>query len=217
MNTDQLLNEASFMGPELAVMASRGVKPTTELMLELSALVRNLRAALEDMRKSKDQAYTERNYLVALLARQFPSGTRKTAILGWSDKWHGCVYIDLPTGQASWHYHDSQAWMFAKLPAYHKPYDNHTTTEKYSRIEAMLSAGAAIDMVLHCPACGLQHIDAPEPSEHFEANGDRIMLWDNPPHRSHLCKGCGHIWRPADVPTNGVQAVRTQGKNDSPL
>ena len=41
-----------------------------------------------------------------------------------------------------------------------------------------------------------------------------------PAHRSHLCRpedgGCGHIWRPADVPTNGVAAVKTKGKADSP-
>jgi hypothetical protein len=49
-----------------------------------------------------------------------------------------------------------------------------------------------IPMVLHCPACGWQHIDEPK--------GD----WTNPPHRSHLCAGCGHIWRPFDFPTVGV-------------
>lgn len=64
---------------------------------------------------------------------------------------------------------------------------------------------APIGMVLHCPACGLQHVDAATPT------------WPNDPHRSHLCAGCGHIWRPADVPTNGVAAVKTHGKNDSPL
>lgn len=70
-----------------------------------------------------------------------------------------------------------------------------------------------IDMVLHCPKCGRQHIDAPE--EHW--NRQFLYSWENPPHRSHLCHGCGHIWRPADVPTNGVQAVKTKGKADSPL
>lgn len=62
-----------------------------------------------------------------------------------------------------------------------------------------------IDMVLYCPACGLQHIDAEEDG------------WDNPPHRSHLCHGCKHVWRPADVPTNGVAAVATTGSKDSPI
>lgn len=73
-----------------------------------------------------------------------------------------------------------------------------------------------IDMVLHCPKCGLQHIDAPEPGNwSFEVGGkQQRQTWDNPPHKSHLCHGCGHIWRPADVPTNGVLAVKTRGKND---
>jgi len=74
-----------------------------------------------------------------------------------------------------------------------------------------------IDMVLFCPACGLQHID--EPDGHDQA-ADKLLAgrspWDNPPHRSHLCHGCGHIWRPADVATNGVAAIRTAGHADSP-
>jgi hypothetical protein len=99
-----------------------------------------------------------------------------------------------------------------------------------SSIDAAVAAALAerdarpIDMILHCPACGMQHVDAPE-------SGSRILYadepindqshgtlpgWANPPHRSHLCSGCGHIWRPADVPTNGVAAIKTQGKNDSP-
>lgn len=69
-----------------------------------------------------------------------------------------------------------------------------------------------IDMVLHCPACLEQHIDGPEPEHHrFPASPEP---WDNPPHRSHLCRHCGHIWRPADVPTNGVLETKTHGKND---
>lgn len=115
---------------------------------------------------------------------------------------------------------------------------------------------APIDMVLHCPACGLQHIDAPGdrrrrwlvgdraltpygvgtidrlssgtgfteayfadltlPPGHFAVN-ERDLKWPNEPHRSHLCHDCGHIWRPADVPTNGVAAVKTKGSADSPI
>jgi hypothetical protein len=62
-----------------------------------------------------------------------------------------------------------------------------------------------IDMVLHCPNCGTQHIDA------------MTETWPNEPHRSHLCHACGHIWRPADVTTNGVEAIKTRGKDDSPI
>lgn len=76
-------------------------------------------------------------------------------------------------------------------------------------IEAEVRATVPIDMVLHCPNCGTQHIDSEELCEGTS--------WDNPPHRSHLCHACGHIWRPADVPTNGVKAVLTKGKADSPV
>lgn len=74
-----------------------------------------------------------------------------------------------------------------------------------------------IDMVLHCPKCGMQHVDAPEPLDpQWTPNCDIAAPWRNPLHRSHLCHGCGHIWRPADVPTNGVAAIKTKGKADSP-
>ena len=79
----------------------------------------------------------------------------------------------------------------------------------------LLAIAKPIDMVLHCPACGLQHIDAPEI---YQPEGVGYGLeWTNPPRRSHLCHGCGHVWRPADVPTNGVAAVKTKGKADSSL
>ena len=58
----------------------------------------------------------------------------------------------------------------------------------------------------------MQHIDAPS----FKGSGFTTELWTNPPHRSHLCAGCGHIWRPADVPTEGVRAIETKGKADRP-
>lgn len=60
-----------------------------------------------------------------------------------------------------------------------------------------------IDMILICPRCHTQHVDAPSKG------------WTNPPHRSHLCLNCGWIWRPADVPTNGVEKIKTIGEKDS--
>lgn len=82
-----------------------------------------------------------------------------------------------------------------------------------------------VDLILYCPSCGLQHIDKPErdshvPCRHCDAVPaapchDWCKAWTNPPHRSHLCHGCETIWRPADVPTNGVAKIETAGKNDS--
>ena len=72
---------------------------------------------------------------------------------------------------------------------------------------------APIDMILHCPECYVQHIDEPESDASVLPDG-RESRWENPPHRSHLCHNCGTIWRPADVPTNGVAAIKTAGKAD---
>lgn len=83
---------------------------------------------------SEDEAYFERNQLVAVLARIYPSGTRRTDIPVWNAEWHNCVYIDLPTGQVSWHYHDREASLFDGLPAYAKEWDGHSTAEKYDRL-----------------------------------------------------------------------------------
>lgn len=99
-------------------------------------------ATLAEMEARKDAAYLERNRVVAALAKTVitaggVAGIARTAIEGWSDDWHGCVYIDLPTGQASWHYHDSHAWLFADLPPYLGKWDGHTTDEKYARLEAL--------------------------------------------------------------------------------
>lgn len=82
----------------------------------------------------RDDAYHERNQLVALLAHLYPSGTRQTDIEGWDPEWHGCVYVELPTGQCAWHYHDDEAHLFASLPKYTKDWDGHTTDEKYHRV-----------------------------------------------------------------------------------
>lgn len=63
---------------------------------------------------------------------------------------------------------------------------------------------APIPMLLFCPVCGVQHVDEAEPD----------TGWTNPPHRSHLCHACRHVWRPSDVPTTGVATLETRGSRD---
>lgn len=73
-----------------------------------------------------------------------------------------------------------------------------------------------VPMVLHCPKCGMQHIDGEEwEDDPHDIEQGQIRTWKNEPHRSHLCHGCGTIWRPADVPTTGVKAISTKGKADT--
>lgn len=112
--------------------ADEAMKELKEARQQLAAS----QARCREMEARKDAAYLERNQVVAALAKCFPSGIRKTAIEGWSDDWHGCVYIDLPAGQISYHYHDAQADLFFGLPAYDKPYDGHTKEQVHDRLQS---------------------------------------------------------------------------------
>lgn len=84
-----------------------------------------------------DAAYAERNHLVAALAKVYPSGLRKTDIPGWDEEWQGCCTIDLPTGQISYHYHDSEAYLFEGLPPYRGEYDGHTEEIVHERLRGL--------------------------------------------------------------------------------
>lgn len=86
--------------------------------------------------------------------------------------------------------------------------------------EAEISEPPPIPMVLYCPNCGAQHVDAAEPCPdegcpHYGTPHGHPELWANPPHRAHLCHACGTIWRPADVATTGVAHIQTKGKADT--
>ncbi len=64
-----------------------------------------------------------------------------------------------------------------------------------TRPDELLREPAPIPMLLICPKCCFQHLDEGE--------------WVSRPHKTHLClsPGCGHAWRPANVPTVGVREL----------
>jgi len=104
---------------------------------EARAEVGRLMGAVDE----KDEAYRQRNVLVRALAGLFPSGIRRTNIEGWEEEWQGCCYIDLPTGQVSYHYHDSEDYLFNELPPYTQEYDGHDKETAEQRIlDAALDA-----------------------------------------------------------------------------
>lgn len=101
--------------------------------VELNEVNRKYRDDLDNLRIVTDNAYHERNRLVALLARIFPSGLRKTEIDGWDPAWHNCVYIDTPAGQVSYHFHDREAELFEGLPPYPGKWDGHSKDTVHER------------------------------------------------------------------------------------
>jgi hypothetical protein len=128
------LNEAAShiekLEEEIGVLIAASIRLSSRIDLDSDGYVDRI----EKLEAARNGAYTERNRLVAFLTSIYPSGVRKTAIPGWDEAWHGCVYIDLPTGQASWHFHDSEAHLFAHLTPYDGEWDGHTTEEKYERL-----------------------------------------------------------------------------------
>jgi len=103
--------------------------------------IAELQAKLNEAVAAKDQAYSERNQCVALIAKlaaqqgyTIGMGKHDPKDYNWEDDWRNIVYIDLPTGQISWHIHDSELELFSQLPPYANGWDGHSTDEKHQRM-----------------------------------------------------------------------------------
>lgn len=121
--------------------------------------------AIAELTAAKNQAYSERDQLVCLLASLYPSWLARhpDSDTTWEDDWRWIVFIHLPDGkggdvQASWHIHDSELKWFLdiglKETLYGKEppvWDGHTTDEKYQRVRFAASEHAAEK---GCPLCG---------------------------------------------------------------
>ena len=94
-----------------------------------------------NLKKDKDGAYHERNMLVSALSKIYPSslGKHDENDKDWGKEWLNIVYIQLPTGQASWHLHDLDLPLFAHLEYGSTKWDGHTTEEKYERLLSLNS------------------------------------------------------------------------------
>jgi len=136
----------------------------------------------------------------------------KTSVDPWPDTMIARIIVS--ESAAGIVIHSADAALIAGLPGF-------ITDTRLNFIAAPSPAAvgdAPLDMILYCPNCGKQHIDAEESGASWRARSDerdRGPRWTNPPHRSHLCQDCGCIWRPADVATNGVESIKTEGKADT--
>ncbi len=124
-------------------------------MLHFNAALADDRVAAEERagQHATDLAYDERNRVVAAMAKMgvalgWTCGIgRHAAHEEWDPEWLNIVYIETPAGQASWHIHDRDLPLFAGLPRYEKPWDGHTTDEKYKRLEMLRASPGAIGAV----------------------------------------------------------------------
>lgn len=135
-----------------------GNTPRMTAVADTNRVIHNLAARIraeaeretERERASKNGAYDERNRLVAVLASLFPSSLERhpDEDATWENDWRWIVFVDLPTGQATWHIHDSHLPLFDHVPRFvGRKWDGHNTEAKYKRIEAMTRM-TAIDAAL---------------------------------------------------------------------
>ena len=84
---------------------------------------------------SKAEAYYDRNQAVMAMARLAQMNGMTVGVKGDDPEWP-IVFIDLPTGQVSWHI--PAAEMRSPLPEYAGEWDGHALDEKRSRIESFI-------------------------------------------------------------------------------
>jgi hypothetical protein len=93
-----------------------------------------------------DAVYAERNALVALVSKLLPAWLERhpEADTEWENDWRWIVFVDMPTGQASWHIHDLELPWFDHLERREgESWDGHTVDEKYERVRAVELATTA--------------------------------------------------------------------------
>lgn len=82
---------------------------------------------------SLDEVYWQRNRLIAMLARIFPSKLFMPPPEDGDDAWP-CVFIQLPTGQISFHIPEKELVQFMGIPKTgENPWDGHSDEEKWRR------------------------------------------------------------------------------------
>ena len=130
---------------QLKFMQSEAERLGNELILRDERVV-ELEKSIEesgDGAKSADSIYHERNLCVAALARLaircgYKSGLGKHEHKegeSWDLDWENIVFVELPTGQVSWHIHEKELKHFRFLGEHVRGWDGHTTEEKYKRID----------------------------------------------------------------------------------
>lgn len=98
--------------------------------------------AYDALKREKDGAYAERNKLVAALSKLLPSHLARhpDEDTTWEDDWRWIVVINGPSGQMTWHIHDSERENFVHLYIADYVWDGHSSEEKYHRLLEVATA-----------------------------------------------------------------------------
>ena len=81
-----------------------------------------------------DKVYEERNRVIALLCRLFPS----KVVLECETPGYHVLYVDTAQGQLSWHFPETDLHLFSGIPTGEVKWDGHDTDEKYRRLALLV-------------------------------------------------------------------------------
>jgi len=106
------------------------------ISMELFMRLAELFKCNKELDESKNQAYWERNQLIVLLTKIYPSyiTAHPQEDKEWDKEWRWIVCIDFPNSQGYWHIHDSEFHYFKHLTQKDNTWGGHSTEEKYERI-----------------------------------------------------------------------------------
>lgn len=116
---------------------------TIALAPEIQRYLDSQLAAISKQMADADEVYSQRNKAVSLLCKfalalGFPCGYKHD----YRDREWPVIFIDLPTGQVSWHVNVKEfTKLFNFLPEYEGSWDNHTTDQKHNRMEVLEVSG----------------------------------------------------------------------------
>ncbi|MBD1995310.1 hypothetical protein H6G00_01525 [Leptolyngbya sp. FACHB-541] len=116
-------------------VAGAGYPTQEELAQTLQPFLEKQAAEKAELEARIEQLHWERNCCISLIA-QMAECLKLTIGLGADPKepeWP-VVFLELPSGQVSWHVPMSEIDNFSFLGAYFYGWDGHTTEEKYDRV-----------------------------------------------------------------------------------
>ena len=133
---------AKARGPTQWEVDCANRKAEADELATLRTELEKAKAALDAEVVAKDGAYNERDQLVSALSKCFPSWLRRHPDddAEWEDEWRWIVMVQLPTGQVSWHIHDTELPLFHHIGLDSVDWDGHDNEEKYRRIRALRDA-----------------------------------------------------------------------------
>jgi hypothetical protein len=105
--------------------------------------IERLQGKLETMHLKVDKAHSERNMLVALLSKIYPS-VRDIDQKMKKGLYENVIYIQTPLGQISYHIAKDHMEYFEDLEIKKDAWDGHTTEQKKDRVKRLIKTLATI-------------------------------------------------------------------------